>query len=161
VVITHISALGRLETTEFTMRTMIDLGNEPGNLWENIFGTDRLILVAEGEVVAGVDLSQVIPADIKVQGRAVTITLPPADILYSRIDNERTYVYERNTGLFRTVDPTLESRARLLAEKSLVEWATQRGIHRKAEESAILQLQSLLRGLGFEQIEITFRTIPL
>jgi hypothetical protein len=157
VVITHISALGRLETTEFAMRTVIDLENEPSNLWEKIFGTDQLMLVAEGEVVAGIDLTKVKPENIIVQGTTVNITLPSPEILYSRIDNEGTHVYERKTGLFRQIDDTLESRARLLAEQSLVDWAIQRDIYGKAADSGRIQIENLLRSLGFTEIVIHFR----
>lgn len=161
VVITHVKALGRLETAEFAMRTVIDLENEPNNLWENIFGTDRLMLVAEGEVVAGIDLAKVKPANILVSGTTVNITLPSPEILYSRIDNNRTYVYERKTGLFRQVDKTLEGRARLLAEQSMVDWAIQRDIYGKAAESARLHVENLLRSLGFTEIIIQFAPEPL
>lgn len=159
-VITHIIPLGRLETTEFAMRTIVDLANEPTTIWENIFGTDSLTLIAEGEVVGGVDLNKVEPEDIEVQGTSVRIVLPAPEILYSRIDNERTRVYERKTGLFRQLDDTLEGRARYLAEQSLREWAIERKIYEKAEASTRIQIESLLRSLGFTDITIEFKSEP-
>lgn len=157
VVITHINGLGRLETTEFAMRTVIDLENEPANLWEDIFGSDKLMLMAEGEVVAGFDLNKVAKGDIIVEGRRVEITLPAPEILYSRIDNERTQVYKRSTGLLVPPDKTLESRARQLAEEALVKWAIERDIFDAAEEAGRVQLEGLLRSLGFTDIEINVR----
>ncbi len=154
IVITHVNALGRLETAEFAIRTIIDLKNDPSNIWEQIVGSDQLMLVAEGEVVAGFDLNKVGESDIAVQGTIVKITLPPPEIFHTRIDNERTVVYERQTGLLVNPDPTLESRARLLAEQSLTDWATQRGIHDKAEKYGRIQLENLLRSLGFTNIII-------
>jgi hypothetical protein len=159
-VITHIIPLGRLETTEFAMRTIVDLANEPTTIWENIFGTDSLTLIAEGEVVGGVDLNKIEPEDIEVQGASVRIVLPAPEILYSRIDNERTRVYERKTGLFRQLDDTLEGRARYLAEQSLREWAIERKIYEKAEASTQVQIESLLRSLGFTEITIEFKAEP-
>ena len=38
------------------MQTVIDLEREPTNIWGQVFGTDELLLVASGEVVAGFDL---------------------------------------------------------------------------------------------------------
>jgi hypothetical protein len=154
VVITHINKLGRLETTEFAMRTVIDLENEPTNLWQQVFGSDSLMLMAEGEVVAGFDLDKVNKEDIIVEGTTVQITLPAPEILYSRIDNERTYVYERKTGLFVPPDQSLESRARQLAEEALTNWAIERDIFTAAEDAGRLQVENLLRSLGFTQIEI-------
>ncbi len=154
-IIFDINELGRLETTECAMRTVIDLVNDPSNLWQRIVGTDKLMLMAEGEVVAGFDLEKVDQKkDIRVQGTTVRITLPPPEILYSRIDNEKTYVYERRTGLLVKPDPTLESRARLLAEQNLTEWAEQRGIYQKAEVSGRAYLENFLRSLGFTEVTI-------
>jgi hypothetical protein len=154
-IILDITELGRLETTEFTMQTVIDLESDPSNLWEKLVGTDQLMLIAEGEVVAGFDLQKVDQKkNIKVQGTTIKLTLPPPEILYSRIDNERTYVYERKTGLLVKPDPTLESRARMLAEQNLVEWAEQRGIYQKAEVSGQAYLENFLRSLGFTDITI-------
>jgi hypothetical protein len=113
------------------------------------------MLIAEGEVVAGFDLEKVDQAkDIKVQGTTVKVTLPAPEILYSRIDNQNTYVYERRTGLLVKPDPTLESRARLLAEENLVEWAEQRGIYQKAEVAGRAFLENFLRSLGFTDVTI-------
>jgi hypothetical protein len=161
VVITHVNSLGQLATTEFTMQTVVDLENEPVNLWEQVFGTDQLMLVAEGEVVAGIDLDKVEEEDIVVGGTTVNITLPSPEILYSRIDNERTYVYERNTGLLRPIDKTLEARARVLAEQTMIDWAIQRDIYSKAAESARMRIENLLRSLGFTEIVIKFKTEPI
>ncbi len=154
VVITHINALGRLETAEFVMQTVVDLENEPGNFWEELVGSDKLMLVAEGEVVAGFDLSKVSKDDIVVQGTTVNITLPAPEVLYSRIDNERTYVYGRETGFLVSPDPGLEARARQTAEQALTNWALERGIIQKAEDYGRIQLENLLRSLGFTNIII-------
>jgi hypothetical protein len=157
VVIKHIKDLGRLETTEFGMQTVIDLKNEPSNLWEQVVGSDKLLLVAEGEVVAGFDLAKVEEEDIQVNGTSVIITLPAPEILYSRIDNERTYVYERETGLLVTPDKSLEGRARQLAEEALVDWALRRNIQDEAERAGRLQIENLLRSLGFTEIVINVK----
>jgi hypothetical protein len=157
VVINEIRPLGRLETTEFAMRTVIDLENEPNNLWEQVVGTDQLMLIAEGEVVGGFDLSKIEEQDIEVNGTSVKITLPRPEILYSRIDNERTYVYERRTGLFRRPDKTLETRARQLAEEALVEWAEERDIYQKTEDTGRIFMENFLRSLGFTDITIEIK----
>ncbi|MCB0195136.1 MAG: DUF4230 domain-containing protein [Anaerolineae bacterium] len=157
VVITKIDSLGQLETTEYAMQTVIDLENEPSNLWERLAGSDKLMLLAEGEVIAGFDLTKVTEADIVVDGTQVTLALPPAEILRSRIDNERTQVYQRETGLFVRPDTTLESRARQLAEEALVEWAIERDIFDQAERDGRTQLENFLRSLGFTEITITVK----
>ena len=155
-VITGIHAFGRLETTQFMMRDIVEVKDEPGNLWER-FSKDRLLLIAEGEVVAGFDLTQVTEEDITVIGNTVLLVLPPAEILYSRIDNERTFVYERETGLFRSPDSDLETEARRIAEAHLNSWALERGILDQAEKAGTFYLENFLRALGFDTVRIEIR----
>jgi hypothetical protein len=157
VIITEINSLGRLETVQFMLQTVIDLKREPANLWGQIFGTDELLLIASGEVVAGFDLSKVSEEDITVRGDHVTMVLPPPEILYSRVDNEETYVYERNTGLFRKPDPRIESEARRLAEQAMVDRAQRGEILRQAEKNGQLQIEALLRALGFTDVLLVVR----
>jgi hypothetical protein len=154
VTITEIRSLGRLETVQFFMQTVINLEEEPANVWEQILGTDKLLLVAGGEVVAGFDLSKIQPEDISVRGDHVTIVLPSPEILYSRVDNEETFVYERKSGLFRKPDPRFEGEARRLAEQAMVDRALKGEILRRAEANGRLQVDALLRSLGFSDIFI-------
>jgi hypothetical protein len=65
----------------------------------NFLVGDKLLLVARGEVIAGVDLSQLKPSDVSVHGDAVAVRLPQPQILTTRIDNDKTRVYSRITGL--------------------------------------------------------------
>jgi len=159
VVITGIHSLGRLETARYLMQTVVDLEREPGNFWQQAFGTDKLLLIAEGEVVAGFDLDKVRESDIRVQGTTVTMALPPPEILYSRVDNDKTYVYRRETGFLVKPDPNLEAEARRLAEQRLVEWARERQVLSKARESGISYLESFLRSLGFTEVRIEVRDV--
>jgi hypothetical protein len=158
VIITEIKSLGRLETVQFMMQTVIDLEREPTNIWGQVFGTDELLLVAGGEVVAGFDLAKVREQDITVRGDHVTMVLPPPEILYSRVDNQETYVYERRTGLFRKPDPRIETEARQLAEQAMLERAHRGEILRQAEANGRLQIEGLLRSLGFTDILLIVRT---
>lgn len=157
VIITEVRALGRLETAKYMMSTVIDLKREPVNLWEELFGTDTLLLIAEGEVVAGIDMTAITPQDIVVHDDQVKITLPPAQVLYSKIDNDRTYVYERTTGLFRQPDETLEGEARQIAEQAMLDRALEGDILRQAEANARMQIDAFLRALGFTDVVITVR----
>jgi hypothetical protein len=157
VIITEVRALGRLESSSYLLQTVIDLEREPTNVWERVLGTDKLLLVASGEVVAGFDLARIEPRDIVVSGQRVSIVLPPPEILYSKVDNDRTYVYERATGLFRAPDPRIESEARQLAERSMVERALEGEILERAEQNGRIYLEAFLRSLGFEEVELQIR----
>jgi hypothetical protein len=157
VIISEVRSLGRLETAKYLLETVIDLERQPTNLWEQVFGTDKLMLVASGEVVAGFDLTKVDRSDVTVHRDSVRLVLPPPEVLYTRVDNERTYVYERTSGLFRRPDARIETEARVLAEQSMLRRALEGEILRQAEHSGRLQLEVFLRSLGFAEIEILVR----
>jgi hypothetical protein len=157
VIITEIRALGKLETSQYLLQTVIDIERAPTNVWEQVFGTDKLLLVASGEVVAGFDLTRVSADDIVVVGDAVTMTLPPPEILYSRVDNDQTYVYERTTGLLRKPDQRIETEARQLAEQAMRTRALEGDIMARAETNGRLYMEALLQSLGFTDIAVLIR----
>ncbi len=154
VIISEVRALGRLESSAYLLQTVIDLEREPTNVWERVLGTDKLLLVASGQVVAGFDLGRIQPGDIVVSGEQVRIALPPPEILFSKVDNDRTYVYERATGLFRKPDPRIESEARQLAERAMVQRALEGEILAHAEQNGRVYLEGFLRSLGFKEITL-------
>ena len=98
----------------------------------NFLAGDKLLLVAHGEVIAGIDLGQFKAGDVQVNGDAVHVRLPAAQILTTRIDNGRTRVYSRTTGLLVATDPNLESEVRQTAEQQIAQAALDDGILEKA-----------------------------
>src|SRR3954463_15956955 len=88
-VVRQIQQLQRLETVSYTMDKIISGEHDNAYLPKFLVG-DRLLLVVHGEVIAGLDLAQVHPGDVKVEGSKLTIHLPAPDIFVTRIDNQRT-----------------------------------------------------------------------
>ena len=151
-VVRQIVQLQRLETVKFTMDKIIS-GERENPVFPKFLISDRLLLVVHGEVISGVDLSSVQSSDVSVQGKTVSVRLPPAQILVTRLDNEKTRVYSRDTGLFSSPDPNLESEVRQQAEQELKQSAVDGGILKAAEENARTTISSLLKGFGFTQVE--------
>lgn len=149
-----IRALGRLESAEYVMQVVIDLEREPNNLWQQAFGTDKLLLVAEGQVVAGFDLTKIETSDIDVRGTSVSLKLPPPEILFHGVDEDETYVYERTTGFLVSPDETIETEARRLAQQAVLDWALEHQAFEKAEEFGVFYLDTFLRSLGFTEVHI-------
>ena len=149
-VIEQVRALGRLETVHYQMEKVVS-GKSTGPL-PDLLTSDKILLVAHGEVVAGVDLTQMSASDVRVSGSTVTMKLPEPQILYSKLDNDKTYVYDRQTGIFSKPDPRLESQVRAAAEQQIVQAATEDGILDKARENARQTLRSLAKGLGYEDV---------
>jgi hypothetical protein len=151
-VVRQIVQLQRLETVKFTMDKIIS-GERDTPYFPKFLVSDRLLLVVHGEVIAGVDLTALQPADVTLQGSTVTVHVPSAQILVTKLDNEKTRVYSRDTGLFSSPDPNLESEVRQEAERQLQQAALDGGILKSADENARTTVASLLRGLGFAKVD--------
>jgi hypothetical protein len=151
-VIRQIQQLQRLETVVFNMDKIVSGGWESRYIPTFLAG-ERLLLVVGGEATAGVDLGRMAAANIIVSGQTIRLKIPDAEIFATRVDNERTRVYSRETGLFTRVDPNLESDVRREAERQIRQAALDNGILRVASANARTTLASFLRGLGFEQPE--------
>jgi hypothetical protein len=148
-VIKEMRQLGRLETSSFTIEKIIEAKKDGGGPWRNILFGDKLLLIANGEVVAGYDLSGLTESDVEKVSGSLRVKLPAPQILSVRLDNEKTRVYDREQGLLSRGDKDLESEARLAAEQSIRDAACAAGILREAEENAVKQLRAVLGALGY------------
>jgi hypothetical protein len=110
-------------------------------------------MMVHGEVVAGIDFSNLKPGDVQVEGKQIRLHLPVSQVFSTRIDSARTRVYSRQTGLLVPSDPNLETQVRQEGEHQLQEAALADGILRTAQDNAASTVRSLLQGLGFEKIE--------
>jgi hypothetical protein len=152
-VVRQIQKLERLETVSYTMDKIIS--GEHGNAYLPKFLVgDRLLLVVHGEVVGGINLAGLQAGDVLVQGQKVSIHLPAAEVFSTRIDNARTKVYSRDTGLFSSPDPNLESEVREEAERQLQQAALQDGILKTAADNARSTISGMLQGFGFHEVDV-------
>jgi len=119
-----------------------------------IEGIGSNLMIVHGQVVAGIDFGRLKNSDIKIQGKEVRIHLPNPQILITRLDNARTKVYSRNTGLLVPVDPNLETQVRQEAGGELLQEAALGGIIANARDNARATVTTLLQGMGFEKVEV-------
>jgi hypothetical protein len=77
--------------------------------------------------------------------------LPPAEVFVATLDNSRTYVYDRRTGV-AGMNMQLETAARQEAERLMLQAAIENGLLEKAEENARDVLHSMLLSLGFKHV---------
>lgn len=152
-VVRQVRALQRIETVSYSLDKILS-GERENPILPQFLAGDRLLLVAHGEVIAGVDLSKLQAADVQVHGQGVSIRLPAAEILTISLDNAKTRVYSRDTGLFSTPDPNLEGEVREEAVRQLRTAAVDDGILKTATANADQTLNRLLASLGFSHIEI-------
>jgi len=155
-VVQQIQQLQRLETVVFSMEKIVS-GSQDSKYLPRMLAGDRLLLIVYGEVTAGVDLSALDPSQLTINNQAVDIKLPEPTVFSTRLDNARTRVYARDTGLFTSPDPNLESDVRREAERQMTQAALDGGILKTAATNARSTLTSLMHGLGFESV--TFHRI--
>ncbi len=153
-VIASIQRLARLESVVYTMDKVVE-GDRTSQYLPDILTGDKLLMIVHGQAVAGVDLSKVQASNVLIDGRNVSIAMPAAELLSVSLDNSKTRVYSRITGLLVPADPNLESEVREKAEADLRQSALDSGILTTAEGNARATLTTLLHSLGFQQI--TFR----
>jgi len=152
-VVRQVQQLQRLETVNYTMDKIISGEHSNPYLPKFLVG-DRLLLVVHGEVIAGVALGGVLSGDVTVSGDKVTIRLPAAEVFTTNLDNSKTRVYSRETGLLSSTDPFLESEVRQEAVRQLTEAALQDGILKTAADNGRATIAGLLRGLGFRDVNV-------
>jgi hypothetical protein len=157
-VVTAIRDVARLEATSFHIEKVVEAHDEQSRLWGLIQPKDALLLVAVGDVVAGVDLSRLGDGDVRVDARTRTlrIRLPAPEVTSSTLDERATHVYSRSTDALAERNEQLEGAARRAAEEQMRKAAVDAGILERARASADRTLRALLRSLGYEQVELAW-----
>jgi len=150
--VTQVRELNRLETA--SMRVIhVSTITQTYDLVPDALGGDKLTFLATGDVIAGLDLSQIKQTDVwREKDGMVVMQLPPAQILVTRIDNKQSRVLTRNTGVLRRADINLESRARQYAEQGVREEALRKGILEMAAQNGERKLADFLHTAGVQRV---------
>jgi hypothetical protein len=152
-VVDKIRQLNRLESVDYSIDKIVE-GNRQAQGLPDFVAGDRLLLIAHGEVIAGVDLRMLDGKAVQVDGNTVHVRLPPPQVLVTRIDNGRTRVYERTTGFLVPTDPNLETQVRQAAEQQITQAAIDDKILDKARQNACVSVTGLLYALGFHNVDV-------
>jgi Protein of unknown function (DUF4230) len=157
-VVQRIQRLNRLETVVYSIDTVVE-GSKSSTVLPDLLAGDRLLLVVHGQSIAGIDLAQLKPEDVRIEnkdgGQSIHVTLPASQLFITTLDNQHTRVYARSTGLLVPVDQNLESDTRAKAEQQLQQAALADGILDTARKNARATVTTLLYSLGFHQVDVT------
>jgi len=158
--VTRVRDLNRLETA--AMRVVhVSTITQSYKLVPNTLGGDKMTFLATGDVIAGIDLSQIKPADVWREGDGtIVLRLPPPQILVTRIDNSQSRVLTRDTGLLRRADINLESRIRQHAEAGIREEAIRKGILDLAAQNGERKLADFLHTVGVTKLRFLEMAAP-
>jgi hypothetical protein len=111
-----------------------------------------LIFVAHGTVIAGIDLADMGQDDLWLEGGTLNVRLPEPQIFIATLDNDKSYVYDRDTGLLTKGNVDLETLARQAAEEEIEKAAADDGILDLARTNAEYYLSRLFQTLGYPQV---------
>lgn len=145
--ITEIRALARLETIQYSVEKVIT-----AEIGQGSFGflfEDKLLFVAHGTVIAGIDMNKLGPEHLRYDGGVLYVTLPPAEVFIATLDNQKSYVYDRQMGIFTNGVNDLETLARQTAEQEILKAAMEDGILNQAQINAEAFLLKFFAALGF------------
>jgi len=145
--ITEIRSLARLETIQYSVEKVItaELGQ---GAFGFLFG-DKLLFVAHGTVIAGIDMSKLSAQDLRLENGVLVVKLPAAEVFVATLDNDKSYVYDRQTGALTKGDQNLETTARQAAENEIRKAAEADGILKLAQDNAESYLTRFFAALGY------------
>lgn len=149
----QVKPLAQLATIQYIVQKYVE---QVDSKW---YGDNKVMLLAQGVVIAGIDLKQLEDKDIEVSATNVIIHLPPAQILDAHLDDSETRVVDRTTGVWRTFDKELEQDTRKIAVDDIRRDARNHGILDKANLQAQLVLANLFHQLGFTNITFSGKTL--
>lgn len=155
-VVLAVRDLSRLETASYHMEKVIELTDAQSRVFGLVEAKDAILLVAVGDVVAGVDLSRLRDGDVQsdLDAGTVRLRLPAPEVFSSAVDEKQTHVYERRTDTLASRNESLEGTARQAAEAQMRQGALDAGILDRARSGAERSVRDLLRSLGFGQVTI-------
>ena len=145
--INEVRALARLETIQYSVEKVIT-GETGGGTFQSLFG-DRILFVGHGTVIAGIDMEKLRPEDMRFENGVLTVRLPPAEVFIAALDNEKSYVYDRDTGILARPDVNLETLVRQNAEQEILKGALEDGILEQAQVNAEAYLFKFFAALGY------------
>lgn len=162
-VVTQVRELSRLETAQMQV-VHVGRVSQTYKLVPDALGGDEITFLAAGDVIAGLDLSRIQQNDVwRSPDGTINLRLPPPQILITRVDNQKSRVIARKTGMLRRADVDLETRARQHAEDNIRAESLKKGILTIAQQSGEKKMAEFLHTLGFEKVRfVQARTqIPL
>lgn len=150
-VLRQVQTLNQLVSVKYRIQKVVGLEEQ-----KMPFGTEKLLLVVQADVLGGVDLGSLSVERLSVkQPNQIAVTLPAAQILHVVLDEKQTKVWDRQVTWWTPwvpYNPDLERQARLTAIESVKQSAAEMGILNDARRNAEQSIRRLLEALGFQAV---------
>jgi hypothetical protein len=162
LIVRQIRGASELTTAVFSMEAVVPT-RQDRKLGGYTIGSTTLLYIAYGEVRAGVDLKDLKPDNVKLVNNTIQLQLPPPRILDSKIDVNRSSVYDYNRG-FLGLGPDVAPQLQMLAQretlKKIVTAACTQGVLQQANDRAQLAVTQLLNTAGHKAVEVKTQVAP-
>jgi hypothetical protein len=150
----EVKQLNELVSVKYSIQKVVGLKED-----KVPFGSESLLLVVQGTVLAGVDLKEMEERDIRIEQKdsIVFVKVPQARILHVYLDDKQTKVWDRRVTWWTPwvpFNPDLERTARLAAIESMRHQAEEMGILKEARRNAEQTIQTMLQMLA--RVKVTF-----
>ncbi|MEI7535268.1 MAG: DUF4230 domain-containing protein [Verrucomicrobiae bacterium] len=146
-VVHEVQSLSDLVTVKYVMDKVVVLEDVK---W---YGENRVLLLAQGVVKAGIDLKRLKPENVSISGKKISLHLPPTQITDAYLDDKASQVIDHTTGLLRAFDKDLEQTARQNAVDDIARAARRAGILDEADKRGREELQNFFKRAGFDTVE--------
>ncbi|NEQ53822.1 MAG: DUF4230 domain-containing protein [Leptolyngbya sp. SIO3F4] len=162
LVVEQVQGASELTTAIASIQTVVpaESNRTVGNY---VIGKTNLLYIANGEVRAGIDLEAISEENVEVINDSedlppsLIVTLPAPSILDSKLDVNRSEVYDYDRGFLSLGPdraPQLQTLAQQEALKRIRQGACDEGILDIASERAELTMRQLLTPMGYENITV-------
>ncbi len=166
--LTAISDMHTYQAASGEFQVVVDIEKDAKWLPSALRG-ERVVLLAQGSVDAGVDLGSIGPRSIATDAAtgAVTITIPHATLGKAHVDLKTSTIVRHDRGLFDRIGSTFgdasqtDNAAFVLAEAKLQKAAVDSKLLAKAEANTANMLRQLITGLGHAKVTIHFNDAPV
>ncbi len=154
-VVEKLHHLGRLQTVVYSQDAVVEGNFSMATPYDTPRG-GPILLVVHGESIAGNDLAQLKPEDVRIDasGHGVHVTLPASQLISTTLDDQRTRTYSRTAGTLVPVEQSLAPDTRVRAQDQLQQAALTDGILDAASKNARALVTAQVNALGFQQVEV-------
>jgi Protein of unknown function (DUF4230) len=149
-VVKEISQLNELVTVRYSVEKVVGMKEEKSPV-----GEESILLLVQGKVLAGIDLSALTANDVTIRSRDhVVIRLTQPRIQETFLDEKYTKVWDRRITWWTpwvSQDVDLEHKARMQAIIDIRNAALEMGILEQARRNAETSIRTLLQAFGMEK----------
>jgi hypothetical protein len=153
-VVHEIQRLNELVSVKYTVQKVVGMEEQ-----KVPFGSEKLLLFVQAEVLAGIDLSTLAASDVKLlPATKMQVVLPLPKIVQIVIDDKQTKVWDRRITWWTPwvpFNPDLERQARLAARDAIEKAAIEMGILAQARRNAETAIRSLLNTFGVKSVTVS------